>query len=177
MPTAKYGFILIELMVVVVIILILASIGLPFITSNKQQALVATLHELEELCLCAQYTALASNKAQRVAIDVTEKTCRLTTCTPSWTVTLPSDLSFGWLTEAKGPPGNPRDKITQPVTFPFENSQYSILFQQNGVISPGTIYLCDKDKTLMGALTCGISQVSYVRKYIYRKNQWLLMTP
>lgn len=174
MATSKQGFLLIELLIVMVIVTVLASISAPWLAAPTRSSLIAVLQELEELCLCAQYTALASNQQQCIVIDQAKKTCTLMSSKPRWTVTLPVDFTFGFLENTLGPPGDPRQKITQAVTFQVENNQQYIFFKQNGVISVGTLYIIDRYKTLLGALTCGVSQVSYIRKYLYLNNRWVL---
>ena len=47
----------------------------------------------------------------------------------------------------------------------------------NGNISPGAVYLSDHFKKVMGALTCSISQVSYIRAYLYESGRWQLCNP
>ena len=166
------GFTLIELLVVVSIILILATIGAPLLLKRAATAdITAALSELELLCLCAQHTACASNQQQTITIDVANNRCTLNT----WCVELPKTCSFGFTPHALGPPSEPTKPITQAVTFPAETGQYTILFQPTGVISPGTAYIIDKQESQLGALTCGVSQVSYIRRYVYKNRTWQLL--
>jgi prepilin-type N-terminal cleavage/methylation domain-containing protein len=170
------GFSLIELLIVVSIVLLLATIGAPLLLKRaKTAALTTTLAELEMLCRCAQHIACASNAQQSVTLDLQRNTCTLTTKQQSWHVELPKTCSFGFLPDALGPPSEPVKKITQAVTFPAEKSQFKILFQPTGVISPGTAYIIDKQESQLGALTCGVSQVSYIRKYVYNNRTWHLL--
>ena len=163
-------------MIAVSIVLILATIGAPLLLKRAKTAdLTAALAELELLCLCAQHTACASNRQQAVTIDTQQNTCMLTTSRQRWLVELPKTCSFGFLPNALGPPSEPTKKITQAVTFPIEKNQFKILFQPTGVISPGTAYIIDKQESQLGALTCGVSQVSYIRKYVYNNRTWHLL--
>jgi len=157
-------------------VLILASIGAPLLLRRSKTAdLTNALTELELLCRCAQYIACASNQQQTITLDTQENTCSLTTKQTTWQVELPKTCSFGVLPHALGPPSEPTRKIMQAVTFPSENNQCKILFQPTGVISPGTAYIIDKQESQLGALTCGISQVSYIRKYVYNNRTWHLL--
>ena len=51
------------------------------------------------------------------------------------------------------------------------------MFFKDGTVSAGIIYLIDKNKTAMYALSCGISSISYLRRYKYIdiSNKWLLL--
>ena len=171
-----YGFSVIELLMVVSIILILAAIAVPRLFQRAADtALINSLNELELLCLCAQHSAYASNEQRSVTINTATKECCLVTKTQTWRVQLPTTCHFGLMGTVFGPPAEPKGVITQPVTFPGENMQYRIHFHPTGVISAGTAYIIDKETGCMGALTCGVSQVSYIRKYVYKNHYWQLL--
>ncbi len=172
----RHAFSVIELLMVVSIVFILAAIGIPLLFNRASDtALINCLNEFELLCLCAQHSAYASNEQQCITINTLSKECCLTTKKQSWRIQLPTTCHFGVIGKVYGPPAEPKELITQPVTFPGEKTTYRIFFRPTGVISPGTAYIIDKDAGCMGALTCGVSQVSYIRKYVYKNHYWQLL--
>ena len=62
-------------------------------------------------------------------------------------------------------------KIEKAITFPG----YAIHFYPTGIISSGTVYLVDKKKKCMYALSNAVSQVSYLRLYRY-DGRWKLIS-
>ena len=172
----RHAFSVIELLMVVSIICILAAIGIPSLFNRASDGpLINSLNELELLCLCAQHSAYASNEQQCITINTMTKECCLTTKTQTWRFQLPATCHFGVIGRVCGPPAEPKEIITQAVTFPGEKTTYRIFFRPTGVISAGTAYIIDKDAGCMGALTCGVSQVSYIRKYMYKNHYWQLL--
>lgn len=87
---------------------------------------------------------------------------------------LTPNITFGFIDKAKGPPSNPIKNIDKSISFDsINNDEYKVTFCANGKIKPGTIYLIDKNKNYMVALTCPISQVSYIRKYSFNNGAWV----
>lgn len=84
---------------------------------------------------------------------------------------LPKQIKFGFLHGSMGPPSDPKKLIEESITFKKDKISKAI-FYPDGKISPGTIYLVDENTKFMRALTCSISQVSYLRKYKYLKGNW-----
>lgn len=81
---------------------------------------------------------------------------------------LSEQVQFGFFDGAKGPPGNPEKIVTSAVTFP----SHEIHFYPTGIISSGTLYLIDKKKKHMYALSNAVSTVSYLRLYKYSHDMW-----
>jgi hypothetical protein len=165
-------------LLVISIIVVLVTISAPLLLKkNPDQVLRATLTELELLCHCAQQAALASNQEQRVVIDQKRKCCSFQLETNHWKVDLPEQYNFGFAAGTLGPPGEPFKKITQAVTFPAHKELFFIDFKPTGVVSAGTAYIIDKYAGCMGALTCGVSQVSCIKTYGYYNHRWQLLNP
>src|SRR5207244_10274632 len=76
---------------------------------------------------------------------------------------LPTQVQFGCVPGAKGPPSSPNKLITSAITF----KNHCITLHPNGIIQPGTLYLVDSGKQYMYALSCGIANVSHLRLYRY----------
>jgi len=174
----KKSFSLIELLVTMAIMVILVSIAIPRILPLNKYYLI---HELEKLTVTFKYLqqkAIASNIAQVVTFDI--KNQSYTFPAPGGMVTtykLPNGILFGTLKNILGPPAKPTHLITDPITFKKDHKKdalpvFQATFFTNGQISSGAAYLIDCDEKVMGAFTCAVSQVSYIRVYVYEKNAW-----
>ena len=65
-------------------------------------------------------------------------------------------VKFGFIHGVKGPPSLPTQPITKAITFSHSKEKQAATFSPEGKISPGTVYLVDTNKRVMGALTWGI---------------------
>jgi len=174
----KPGFSLIELLVTMAIMVIIVSIAIPRVIPLQKYYII---HELEKLTVTFKYLqqkALASNNTQILTFDV--KNQSYTFPAPGGklsTYKLPNGILFGTLKNILGPPAKPTHTIQDVITFKKDQKDHdSPVFQAtfftNGQISPGAAYLIDSDEKVMGAFTCAVSQVSYIRVYVYENNAW-----
>lgn len=83
---------------------------------------------------------------------------------------LPAHVQFGAALGVKGPPSAPDKTIENPITF--QNS--TITFFSDGTIQSGAVYLTDRSGRYTYALSCAVSQISYLRKYQYT-NKWVIL--
>ncbi len=154
-----HGFMLFEFMIclgIVVIIIGLAASNLSFLN----RYLVATETEkLYATCLYMQRLAMVSGQEQQLIFDVGAQTYVYGATQQK----LPVGVTFGFIPGIKGPPSAPLAPIRSAVTFPGSK----ISFYPNGLIQAGTVYLSDQHATCMYAISCPVSQVSYVRRYRY----------
>ena len=94
---------------------------------------------------------------------------------------LSDGIRFGFIDGVMGPPSNPTKKIEKSINLKklliiqIEILDDRVSFWPDGRISHGTIYLVDKAHKYMGALTCSVSQVSYIRRYKYENLQWEIL--
>jgi Tfp pilus assembly protein FimT len=119
----------------------------------------AQLEQLYSMCHLARQTALATNKAQTILVDIA-------THTYSWgsrKESLPRTIRFGFIPGTQGPPSNPTTILHTPITF----AGNKITFYPDGIIQAGTLYLVDEQETIMYALSNAVSQFSYLRMYRY----------
>ena len=174
----KKGYTLIELMLVCTIVLFLCTIGIPHFFNKSSHDLTYELNKIEIILKFLQQRALATNQTQTIVIDPTIQTFTWIINNQKITHTLTPTLKFGFLPQSYGPPSDPTALITDSITFKQINNFYYIELFPNGKISSGSIYLIDKNRIIMGALTSGISQVSYIRRYVYKSKaqQWLHYT-
>ena len=167
----KRAFTLLELIIVLSIVILLATLSIPLLTINPEDELRSCLADLTHTCQLVQQQALTLGVNQTIVLATHSITYPVGQ--RSFTQELPPSLCWGFLDQVNGPPAIPTSKIIQAVTFPAENNIAQITFYPNGAISPGTAYIIDRDKRVMGAFACGVYPVSYIRRYLYKSHQWL----
>lgn len=114
-----------------------------------------------------QQVAISSNKILTLQFNIPSNSYSF----QNNSVILSKNVTYGVVDYAKGPPSLPNKIINKPITF--KNNQ--VIFSHDGKINPGTIYLSDKLKRYLYAITIPISQVSLIRKYKYLNKQWILI--
>lgn len=123
---------------------------------------LAVRHELEALmrtCVFLQQRAMTRGQSETLLFNTGQNTYTY----DNEQYTLPTNVCFGILPGVHGPPSAPHKPLTAPITFEGQR----ITFFSDGIISAGLICLTDINKRYMYALSVGISQVSYLRKYRY----------
>ena len=113
---------------------------------------------------------MATHTTQKLFIDEETQSYFYYESTNAIMHTLNNTILFGFIEGIKGPPSAPRKLIIKPITF----HNNAIEFYPQGTISSGTLYMTDKNKHHMQAITCGVSHVSCIRRYIVTGNKWLL---
>jgi hypothetical protein len=136
----------------------------PRITAIDRMLVRVQAQQLHSLCLYLQQRALVSQEQQELYVDVHNNRYETNTMKQP----LPQGVVFNFIAGSYGPPSSPSSAIVQPITF----SHSKIIFYPDGMISSGTIYLTDKSRTTMYALTSGIAQISYLRLYKYQQDKW-----
>ncbi len=166
MKYTKSGFTLIEAMVVLALFAVVVMLGMWQLSFLDNTIVHAQVDKLATACSYLRQKAIASNSDQILVCDVEKNEYR----GDNVNETLSSRVCFGFLPNVLGSPGSPSRVITKAVTFP--NS--SINFYPTGTLSSGTVYLTDKNKKNMYALSNAVSQVSYLRLYRY-DGKWKLL--
>ena len=181
------AFTLIELVLVLAIVVIISVIGLPHLWDRDRSLLNHELEHLEVIFTFLQQQALATNKPQVLVI---QPPCTYTFMRNGRMVIyqLASGIEFGTLLGAYGPPANPT-RADYPGRPPFPPSTqtgtpgFEVRFLPNSQVLPGSIYLKAHNLSIMGALTCAVSQVSYIRRYLYKapsdprgRGTWVCLT-
>jgi prepilin-type N-terminal cleavage/methylation domain-containing protein len=162
----KKGFTLIEAMVVVCLFVLLATLGIMQFSFLDSTIVHAEVDKLAAVCSYLRQKAITTNTEQILIFDEQKNEYR----GEEIREILSSRISFGSLPKAMGPPGSPSHLITKPITF----ANSTIHFYPTGIISSGTIYLVDKNKQCMYALSNAVSQFSYLRLYRY-DGKWKLI--
>lgn len=162
----KKGFTLIEVMVVVCLFVVIATMGIMQLSFLDSTIIHAEVDKLVAVCSYLRQKAISTNTECVLTFDSEKKEYRGNGIKEI----LSQRVSFGFLPGVLGPPGSPSHKITKAVTF----IDSSIYFYPTGIISSGTVYLVDKNKQHMYALSNAISQFSYLRLYRY-DGKWKLL--
>lgn len=172
--TNSSSFSLIEIFVVVSLILILATTTISrfsffnsFVIKNEVDKLFNTFSFLQQ-------KAISSNLEQTLSFDLDENSYCYCFNNKKVVHKLSNLVKFGFLEGVCGPPSDPKKAIKQPITFKKDQqNKYIVSVFPDGKIEAGAVYFVDKDYKFMMALTCSISQLSYIRKYKYILNKWV----
>ncbi|KKQ11546.1 MAG: hypothetical protein WCS92_03285 [Candidatus Babeliales bacterium] len=181
----RKSFSLVELLIFLSLILVMVTVAVPRLDFFNNYFLS---HELDKLFVTFSYLqqkAIAGNKRYSITFDLVNNSYSYqagsSVTVPELVTTKLSDkVSFGFIDGAMGPPSSPTKKIEKFINLEknINNSdrklREEVSFWPNGRISHGTIYLVDKSHKSMGALTCSVSQVSYIRRYKYENSVWKL---
>ncbi|QQR49794.1 hypothetical protein IPF37_03055 [bacterium] len=163
------SFSLIELQIALAVLVVALSFTLPRFSFFTNMILNHELNRLFMVCSYLQQKAIATHQKQVLVFDNKKNEYTYLHNKKPHTFSLPSSLKFGFLSNIKGPPAWPKKIINTAITFQPEQQ---VIFFHDGKISPGTAYIVDKHQKIMGALTCAISEVCYIRKYRYQNNRW-----
>ena len=155
----KKGFTLIEAMIVVCLFVVIATLGIMQLSFLDSTIVHAEVNKLATVCSYLRQKAMTTNAECVLEFDSEKNEYR---CGEIREV-LPQRVSFGFLPKALGPPGSPSHRIEKSITFPGN----IIHFYPTGIISSGTVYLVDKNKRYLYALSNAVSQFSYLRFYRY----------
>ncbi len=170
---ASKSFSIIELLLVCAIVAIGAAMYAPRLSFVQQYKIQRELDAFEALFEYLRNRAMATASVHRLEFLLGERGYRYGGLDGVQSAgKLCADVEYGFVAGALGPPGNPTVPLTGASTFGEEKGRSSVEFFPNGKISSGTLYLKVRKGDIGVALTCAISQVSYVRKYVYRNHQW-----
>lgn len=170
---SRRAFSLIELMVTMALVILVVTFTVPRTTFFARFLVQAEINKLYAVFSYLQQRALASNQVQELSFDVSAHAYTFKTLQGKVATThLPGSVRFGILDRVKGPPSSPTRLLEKAVTFPVRQGVLMVNFMTNGKITPGTVYVVDRHAQCLGALTCPISQVSYMRRYAYEGQRW-----
>jgi prepilin-type N-terminal cleavage/methylation domain-containing protein len=161
-----HAFTLIELTLVLAIMCFIAYLGSAHMGFLSRMMVVSDLHYLHLMAERARSMAIASGKEQKIIIDEHTRTCTF----DKQVHKLANQVCFGVMPGIKGPPSKPINPLEKPISF--DHNQ--IIFYPDGIISSGTIYLTEMKKNYQYALSCGVSEISCLRMYVYKGGKWLL---
>jgi type II secretory pathway pseudopilin PulG len=157
--SCRSGYIMIEMMVAIAIVILLAGITCAHVGSYRYTCMQQQIALFTLAWRQLQQSAIAGNQQQDMLFDEVGNRYKINGV---WRE-LPSTIRFGFLLESKGPPSNPTHEIHSAITFPGKK----VTSFPDGTIQAGTVYLIDDQKQSMYALTSGVSAISFLRKYRY----------
>lgn len=170
------GFSLIEVLIVVALLSIISALSFNFYTINKASFVKADLDKLYSTCLYARQKAQLTKSLYSLEFSIKYSAYTLyrhsniyknnKNKTKILEYSLANTTVFGALPSVMGPPGNPSSYIHDSITF----RDHVIFFYPDGTLSAGVVYLSDTARRYTYALTSSVSQVSYIRRYIYSFN-------
>lgn len=158
------GFLLIEVVLVVALILIIVTLAMPQMSFLTKQIVHSEIEKLASVCFFLRQCALVTNQEQTLMFNHHKGTYS----SGEYTYSLAAGVRFGFLPNSYGPPSNPQHLISQAVTF--KNGK--ITFYADGTISSGTVYMIDAKDTYFYALTTPSAQMPCIRKYEYEQ-RWV----
>jgi prepilin-type N-terminal cleavage/methylation domain-containing protein len=167
MKYGRQGFTLIEVMVVICLVCLIATLGMMQLSFLDDVIVHAEIDKLAAACMYLRQKAIATNTDQSLVCDIQNNEYLLDKVHEK----LSKRIVFGFLPNVIGSPGSPSRTITKAVTFPAS----TIHFYSTGIISSGAVYVTDNNKKIMYALTNAVSQFSYLRLYRYRDKKWKLL--
>lgn len=162
------GFSLLEVTIVLALVLVMCGLGISF----SWRLFDTTLTRLEfdniyMLFMQLQRQALIDRKTHTIQFDPVHNIYRW----DGHEHALPAPVLFGTIPKASGPPSSPSRPLVTSITFP-ENK---VTFSPDGHIQPGTLYVTDATKKILYALSCPVSDISYIRRYTF-DTQWHLLS-
>lgn len=174
----KKSFSLVELLIFLSLILVMVTVAVPRLDFFNNYLLSKELDKLFVTFSYLQQRAIAGNKKYSIIFDQINNCYSYQTENSNIRIQLADGVIFGFIDGVMGPPSSPTKKIEKFISLEknINNSDRKfnneVSFWPSGRISHGTIYLVDKSHKSMGALTCSVSQVSYIRRYKYENSVW-----
>lgn len=163
---SKEGFLLLEVLVVLALIAVLMALSSAHSNFVRRALVRAEIEKLHTICSYLKQVAQVSNTQCILTFDVAQGSYRYEDTVEK----LPKQIVFAAPHGVLGPPSAPQKAVTKGVTFP----QDRIVFYPTGIVHAGTVYISDREGTYTCALSCAVSQVSYLRKYFY-DHRWHLL--
>lgn len=153
------GFTIVEIIISIAILSLIIALFAVNINFLNRFILRSEVDKLASVLVYVQRCAILTGKEQILEFDIKNRLYKF----DERVFKLPRQVEFGFCQDVKGPPSSPSTVIKLPVTFKSDK----IVFYSDGIIDSGTIYITDLRKKFMYAISSGVAQASYIRKYIY----------
>jgi len=155
----KTGFTLIELGITLFLFVIVMTLTLANVSFLNKSIVSSEIDKLYSICRYLQRCAILSNQKQELIFDTKNGKYSFNNNVQE----LPMGVKFCVNPQVKGPPSKPKNPISSPITFKLSR----IIFQPDGIIQPGTVYLTDVKERCIYALSSSVAHISYLRRYTY----------
>lgn len=160
------GFTLIELMLVIALCALVATLSISYLGFLDRMIMRSELEKLRTTCLYLQRHAMLEGQVQQLDFDQELPGYKHNKSMYKF----PAQVQFGLLPTVLGPPSSPVQVPNSPITF----SKNSMQFFSDGTITPGTVYLIDRKKHCIYALSCSVGGGTGLNGYYY-DNSWHLL--
>mgnify|MGYP006290206435 FL=1 len=172
----RKAFSLIEILIVIAILFTLFTVSFSRFSFFNKFIVKSEVDNLYNTFYFLQQKAIAGNCEQKLYFDLNNNSYFYFLNGKKVNHKLANLVEFGFKNGVLGPPSSPVKPIKNTITFKKDKKcGYFTEFYSNGIIDSGTIYFVDRNYKYLFALTCPISQVSYIRKYQYLKNKWIIV--
>lgn len=161
----QQSFSLIELMIVIALLTLIATLGIGPYKTYHRFLVTAELNQLRLLFLCVRYKAMALHTSLSITFNSIQQTYTIDNQVHHLQM-----AQLHYLPDTMGPPANPVQLIRNSISFAND----SINFYEDGSISAGTLYVTDKQHSCMYALTIAVNDFFNIRIYSYNKTWHLI---
>lgn len=162
----KTGSTLLEVVVVCALFVTLATLCIGAYRFFHRFAAQIELEQLYMACRYMQRRAMCTHQEQHLVFNLQERRYQYA----NRSHTLMNGVEFGVINGVQGPPAHPTHAVIKPITFPNN----TIIFYPSGIISSGSVYITDNAHSCCYALSNGVSSISLLRRYVYRRT-WQLI--
>lgn len=163
----REGFMLFEAVVVLALIAMGAALTIPTLRIFDRLMVKTEVDVLYLAIKSLEHKAILSGKQAELVFDEKKQTYMV----DGVVYYLHSPAMFGIVDNIAGPPSNPKKIITKAIQFPDNK----ITIFSDGIVQAGSVYITDKNKKYVYALTCPVSDISYLRRYVYN-GRWTLIS-
>ncbi len=167
MKKSRHGFSLLELIIVFMLVVFLASIASVGFTFFDRSLVHCELDTLVMCCRKLQQEAQFLQMTKELIINRKQHSYEIN----GRHYQLAQGVKFAMPQKGLGRPSSPQHPLASSSTFLKDK----IIFYPDGIISSGTLFLSDAKQNIFYALSVPVSQVSYIRRYVFKKNSWELL--
>lgn len=160
----RSGYLFLECAVVIALIVFLATLA---VSLNDVVDKAEVLGEGRRIAAFLRYQWMrAQSDGRDFEVIIDEKNRQLKA--NNEVLTLASNVAFGFLSKAYGPPSRPIKPLSSSSTF----KDNKIIFYNDGSVSAGSLYIIDKKKKYLYAITIPIPDSFYIRIYAWGRSVW-----
>jgi Tfp pilus assembly protein FimT len=166
------GLSLLEVTISIALLMLIVTLSMPLFMLHNRLSARAEIESLYSLMLYLQRKAYLERRPQKLVFDSTTNSYRA----GDKKVKLSPGIVFGKSTSIPQVPSKLDVHTTtkDKAASTFKNN--SVFFYPDGAVTAGTVYLTDSKRSCAYAITCGVAQISFIRKYCYTQRKWRHIT-